>query len=124
LVRRESGKNLKKIFIVPLLESINYFPFSEMLLNLLKLLKTSKICPDRPSKVAGAALPDFQQKNSLIGKIFGRFQNRLVGSGQLSKVLGAAPRNLLSNRNKGFELSRLKSFSHSIAFHTKRLRIY
>jgi hypothetical protein len=39
------------------------------------------------------------------------FQNRRVGSGWLSKALGTAPRNLLSNRSKGFELTCFKSFS-------------
>jgi hypothetical protein len=33
------------------------------------------------------------------------FQNRRNGSGRLSKALGAATRNLLSNRSKGFELA-------------------
>jgi hypothetical protein len=36
------------------------------------------------------------------------FQNRQVGSGRLSKALSAAPRNLLSNRSKGFELADFK----------------
>jgi hypothetical protein len=36
------------------------------------------------------------------------FQNQRVGSGRLSKALCAAPRNLLSNRSKGFELAGLK----------------
>jgi hypothetical protein len=38
-------------------------------------------------------------------KIFAGFQNRRVGSDRLSKALGAAPRNLISNRSKGFELA-------------------
>jgi hypothetical protein len=45
------------------------------------------------------------------------FQNRQVGSGQLSKALGAAPRNLLSNKSKGFELAGIKK-----AFRAKQLR--
>jgi hypothetical protein len=32
------------------------------------------------------------------------FQNRRNGSGRLSKALGGATRNLLSNRRRGFEL--------------------
>jgi hypothetical protein len=52
------------------------------------------------------------------------FQNRLVGSGRLSKVLGAAPRNLLFNRSKGFELAGFeKLFPNSKAFCAKWLRI-
>jgi hypothetical protein len=39
------------------------------------------------------------------------FQNRRNGSGRLSKALGAAMRNLLSNRSKGFELAGFKCFS-------------
>jgi hypothetical protein len=49
------------------------------------------------------------------------FQNRQVGSGRLSKALGAAPRNLLSNRSKGFELASFKKlFANSKAFRAKR----
>jgi hypothetical protein len=52
------------------------------------------------------------------------FQNRQVGSGRLSKALGAAPKNLLSNRSKGFELADLKKlFANSKAFCAKRLSI-
>jgi hypothetical protein len=52
------------------------------------------------------------------------FQNRQVGSGRLSKALGAAPRNLLSNRSKGFELAGFKKlFANSKALRTKRLSI-
>jgi hypothetical protein len=36
------------------------------------------------------------------------FQNRRVGSGRHSKALGAALRNLLSNRSKGFKLAGFK----------------
>jgi hypothetical protein len=50
------------------------------------------------------------------------FQNRRVGSGRLSKALGAAPRNLLSNRSVGFELAGFKKlFPNSKAFCAKRL---
>jgi hypothetical protein len=63
--------------------------------------------------------------NCLIGKIFGGFQNRRFGSGQLSKALGAAPRNLLSNRSKGFELPGFKKhFTNSIVFHAKGQKIF
>jgi hypothetical protein len=52
------------------------------------------------------------------------FQNWRVDSGRLSKALGVAPRNLLSNRSKGFELADLKKlFANSKAFRAKRLRI-
>jgi hypothetical protein len=45
------------------------------------------------------------------------FQNRQVGSSRLSKALGAAPRNLLSNRSKGFELAAFKKlFANSKPF--------
>jgi hypothetical protein len=65
------------------------------------------------------------------------FQNRQVGSGRLSKpakwlwpafkkkALGAATRNLLSNRSKGFELAGFKKlFANSKGFRAKRQRIY
>jgi hypothetical protein len=49
------------------------------------------------------------------------FQNRRVGSGQLSKALDTALRNLLSNRSKGFELASFeKLFTNSKAFRAKR----
>jgi hypothetical protein len=52
------------------------------------------------------------------------FQNRRVGSGRLSKALGAATRNLLSNRSKGFELAGFKKlFANSKGFRAKRLRL-
>jgi hypothetical protein len=52
------------------------------------------------------------------------FQNRRVGSGWLSKALGAAPINLLTNRSKGFELASFKKlFANSKDFCAKRLRI-
>jgi hypothetical protein len=45
------------------------------------------------------------------------FQNRRNGSGRLSKALGAATRNMLSNRSKGFELADLKKlFANSKGF--------
>jgi hypothetical protein len=45
------------------------------------------------------------------------FKTRRVGSGWLSKVLGAALRNLLPNKSKGFELAGLeKLFANSIVF--------
>jgi hypothetical protein len=53
------------------------------------------------------------------------FQNQQVGSGQLSKALGEAPRNLISNRRKGFELAGFKKpFANLKAFRAKRLRIH
>jgi hypothetical protein len=53
------------------------------------------------------------------------FQNRRDGSGRLSKALGAAPRNLLSNRSEGFELAGFKKLlANSKAFRAKRLRNY
>jgi hypothetical protein len=52
------------------------------------------------------------------------FQNRQAGSGRLSKALGAAPRNLLSNRSKGFEIAGFKKlFANSKGIRAKRLRI-
>jgi hypothetical protein len=53
-----------------------------------------------------------------IGKLaLASFQNRRVGSGWLLKALGAAARNLLSNRSKGFELAGFKKlFAHSKGF--------
>jgi hypothetical protein len=52
------------------------------------------------------------------------FQNQQVGSGRLSKALGAAPRNLLSNRSKRFELAGFKKLlANSKAFRTKQLSI-
>jgi hypothetical protein len=56
----------------------------------------------------------------LIGKIFGGLQNCRVGSGWLSKALGAVLINLLSNRGKGFELASFeKLFANPITFHAK-----
>jgi hypothetical protein len=52
------------------------------------------------------------------------FQNRRVGSGRLSKAIDTAPRNLLSNRSKAFELAGFeKLFANSKAFGAKRLKI-
>jgi hypothetical protein len=51
------------------------------------------------------------------------FQNWRADSSRLSKALGAAPRNLLSNRSKGFELAGLKSFRKFKSFSHKRLKI-
>jgi hypothetical protein len=49
--------------------------------------------------------------------VLASFQNQRVGSGRLSKVLGAAPRNLLSDRSKGIELAGFKKlFVNSKAF--------
>jgi hypothetical protein len=48
------------------------------------------------------------------------FLNWQVGSGRLSKALGAAPKNLLSNRSKGFELAGFKKLT---AFRAKQLSI-
>jgi hypothetical protein len=67
------------------------------------------------------------EENCLIGKkYFADIKtSELHNSGRLSKALGAALRNLLSNRCKGFELAAFeKLLANSIAFHTKRLRIY
>jgi hypothetical protein len=72
-----------------------------------KLLKTGKIGSCRLSKSASWLWLPFK-----IGELaLTGFQNRRNGSGQLSKALGAAMRNLLSNRSKGFELAGFKSFS-------------
>jgi hypothetical protein len=69
-----------------------------------KLLKTGKIGSCQLSKSASWLWPAFK-----IGKLaLAAFQNRRVGSGRLSKALGASTRNLLSNRSKGFELASFK----------------
>jgi hypothetical protein len=53
------------------------------------------------------------------------FQNRRNGSGRLSKAFGTAPRNLLSNRSKGFELTGFKKlFANSKGFRAKRRRMF
>jgi hypothetical protein len=84
-------------------------------------LKTGEIGSGQLSKSAGWLWPAFK-----IGELaLAGFQNRRVGSGRLSKALCAAPRNLLSNRSKRFELADfLNLFTNSKAFHAKRQRIY
>jgi hypothetical protein len=65
-------------------------------------------------KLASWLCPAFKMASWLwlalkIGELaLASFQNQRVGSGRLSKALGAALRNLLSNRSKGFELADLK----------------
>jgi hypothetical protein len=90
-------------------------------------MKTSEIGSGRLSKLASWPWPAFKMgKLALAG-----FQNwrvgsteLSVGSGQLSKALDAAPRNLLSNRSKGFELAGFKKlFANLTAFRAKRLSI-
>jgi hypothetical protein len=93
-------------------------------------LKTGKIGSSRLSKSASWLWPAFK-----IGELaLAGFQNRQVGSGLLSKsaswlwpafkALGAALRNLLSNRSKGFEFAGFKKlFANSKAFRAKQLRI-
>jgi hypothetical protein len=82
---------------------------------------------DRPwpaFKSGGRCAARFSKENCLIGKIFGGIQNRSVGSDLLSKALGTAARNLLSNRSKEVELASFdKLFTNSIAFDAKGLRI-
>jgi hypothetical protein len=64
-------------------------------------LKTGKIGSCGLSKSASWLWLPFK-----IGELaLAGFQNRQNGSGRLSKALGAATRNLLSNRSKGFELA-------------------
>jgi hypothetical protein len=71
-----------------------------------KLLNLQNAFEDRRDKhwpafkSSGLCAACFSQENCLIGNIFGGFQNRGVGSGRVSKALGEAPRNLLSNRSK------------------------
>jgi hypothetical protein len=83
-------------------------------------LKTGKIGFCRLSKSASWLWPAF-----IIGKLaLAGFQNRRVGSGWLSKALGEAPRNLLSNMSKGFELAGFKKlFANSKGFRAKWPRI-
>jgi hypothetical protein len=79
--------------------------------------------PWRALKINGCCVAHFSKENCLIGKIFGGFQNRQVGSVRLSKALRAAPINLLSNRSKGLEFAGVeKLFANSIAVHAKRLK--
>jgi hypothetical protein len=88
-------------------------------------LKAGKIGPGGLSKVANVCTTRFIKRELFDQKnIFSRFQNRRVDSGRLSKALCAAPRNLLTNRSKEFELANFeKLFANSIAFHAKVLRI-
>jgi hypothetical protein len=76
-------------------------------------LKTGEIGSGRLSKSASWLWLAFK-----IGKLaLAGFQNWQVGSGRLSKALGTAPRNLLSNRSKDFELAGFKKlFANSKAF--------
>jgi hypothetical protein len=76
-------------------------------------LKTGKIGSCRLSKSARWLWPAFK-----IGELaLAGFQNQQAGSGRLSKAHGAAPRNLLSNRSKGFELAGFKKlFANSKRF--------
>jgi hypothetical protein len=53
------------------------------------------------------------------------FENQRDWPCRIKKSLGAAPRNLFSNRSKGFELTGFNKLSdNSIAFGAKRLRTY
>jgi hypothetical protein len=72
------------------------------------------------SKSASWLWPAFK-----IGELtLASFQNWRVSSGWLSKALSAVPRNLLSNRSKGFELAGFqKLFTNSKTFRAKRLSI-
>jgi hypothetical protein len=82
-------------------------------LNLQKLLKTGEISSGQLSKLASWFWPAFKTNELTLAG----FQNRRVGFGRLSKALGSAPRNLLSNRSKGFELANFKKlFANSKAF--------
>jgi hypothetical protein len=81
-----------------------------------KLLNLQKAFETRQDRL----LPAFK-----IGELaLAGFQNQRVGSGRLSKALGAALRNLLSNRSKGVELAGFKKlFANSKGFRAKLLRI-
>jgi hypothetical protein len=64
-------------------------------------LKTGEIGSGWLSKLASWLWLAFK-----IGELaLADFKNRQVVSGRLSKALGAAPRNLLSKRSKGYELA-------------------
>jgi hypothetical protein len=68
-------------------------------------LKTGKIGSGWLSKSASWLWLAFN-----IGELaLAGFQNRRAGSGKLSKALGVALRNPLSNRSKGFELAGFKN---------------
>jgi hypothetical protein len=84
-------------------------------------LKTGKIGSCRLSKSASWLWPAFK-----IGELaLASFQNRRNGSGRLSIALGAARRNLLSNKSKGFELAGFKKlFANSKGIRAKRQRMY
>jgi hypothetical protein len=84
------------------------------------LKSTGEIGSGQPSKLASWLWLAFKiSELALAG-----FQNWRVGSGRLSKALGAAPWNLLSNRSKGFELDGFKKlFANTKAFCAKWLRI-
>jgi hypothetical protein len=84
-------------------------------------LKTGKIGSCQLSKSASWLRLPFK-----IGELaLAGFQNRGNSSGRLSKALGAATRNLLSNRSKGFELAGFKKlFANSKGFRAKLQRIY
>jgi hypothetical protein len=84
-------------------------------------LKTGKIGFCRLSKSASRLWLPFK-----IGELaLAGFQNQRVGSGRLSKALGAATINLLSNRSNVFELASFKKlFANSKGFLAKRQRIY
>jgi hypothetical protein len=83
------------------------FEFTKMLPN------TRKIGPGRLAKV----LPTFQKK------ILRQKQARMPW--QFSKALDVTPRNLSSNRSKGFELAGFEKLSeNSKAFSSKQLRTY
>jgi hypothetical protein len=79
----------------------------------LKLQKAFENRQDRPwpaFKSGVSYIVRFSKDNCLIVKMFGRFQNRQVGSVRLLKAFGAALRNPLSNRSKELNLPVLKSF--------------
>jgi hypothetical protein len=94
-------------------------------LNLQKAFENRKDRLWSVFKNGGCCTARFSKEHCLIGKIFDRFKNRRFSSGQLSKALSAAPRKLLSNRSKGFELASFEKFlAWSVAFHAEGLRIY
>ncbi len=92
-------------------------------------------------KIDELALADFQNRRVGSGRLsksaswlwlpfkigelaLAGFQNLQNGSGRLSKGLGAATRNLFSNRSKGFELVGFKKlFANSKGFRAERQRI-
>jgi hypothetical protein len=52
----------------------------------------------------------FGRLSKLANWLWPAFKIGELALGRLSKALGTAPKNLLSNRSKGFELAGLKSF--------------